>query len=310
MRWGSRYCLDGEKRSELSVSGFRRNPYLTPRWSKTAEETYGRGPAMSVLPDIKMVNRMSKDQAQAGAMKTRPPVNVWDASVKRKQLNLDPGGINTLNSTARFPPTFMQTGADPAAAQAMIEHTEAKIEKAFYLDMLELPLVRRSHSAMTAEEIMARRQQAFARAAPITGRLQGEWCQPAVERTVMWQLETGKLLPVPASLRGRSIKPVFTSPLAQSQRQRESDNLVETIQQALPVLGLDPGASMNIDADKALRAIWGNRNADPRILRRPRVVAGMKEREAEQQALAQGAATAKDLASAAKDASAAQLPAA
>jgi hypothetical protein len=309
MRWGSRYVLlkDGAQTSiggavELSLGGFRQCPYLTPRWSKAPGETYGRGPGMSVLPAIRLVNRMSKDQLVAGAMKTRPPINVWDASLKRRQLDTSPSGVNYLTATTKFPPTFMQTGADPSTAEAMIERVEQDIERAFYLDTIELPLIRRSHSAMTAEEVMARRQQALARASPVVSRLQAEWCVPVVMRTIFWLWESGRLSPMPDSLRSRMLKLEFTSPMAQSQSERESSNIVSAIREAAPVIAVDPGAAMNIDADLTVRAIWNNRNADPRLLRPLRQVKQIRQQEAEQAQQAQQATLVKDLAQAGKDA--------
>ena len=44
----------------ITEGGFDSFPYHTARWTKLAGETYGRSPAMTCLPDIRMVNMMSK----------------------------------------------------------------------------------------------------------------------------------------------------------------------------------------------------------------------------------------------------------
>jgi len=304
MPW-SRYFLDGgaDRDAELDVGGFLENPYLTPRWSKASEETYGRGPGMSVLPTIKAVNAMSRDQLLASALALRPPMAVWDTQLKYRKLDLNPGGIIWMSQSAREPPKAVVTGTDPNAGQLTIERAQAMIEKAYYLDTIELPLVRKSHSAMTAEEIIARRQQALAKASPIISRLQAEWLQPVISRTFSWLMRSGNLLPVPESLSGRRLRPVFTSPLAQSQRSSEIRNINEALQESSLAIQTDPSAVLNLDANKAFRRIWSLRNADPRLLRPIRLVQQMQQQQAQQAELAQQATTARELAAAGKDAS-------
>lgn len=304
MAWGSRFfLLDGGRGATLDEGGFRRNPYITPRWARAADETYGRGPAMTVLPAIKMLNAMSRDQMIAGAMRTRPPVNVWDASLKGRKLDLSAGGVNWLTSSTRNPPTAMSTGADPSLADAMIERVEQHVERAFFLDTIELPIIRRSHSAMTAEEILARRQQALARSSPITSRINAEWCQPVVETTFLWMYETGRLLPAPASLRGKRLKVNFTSPMAQSQRQRETQNILEALQSAALLFQADPTILLNVNMDETLRTFWRQRNADPRVLRSRFEVEAMRQQQTQQALLPQQATAVRDLAAAGKDVS-------
>ena len=51
--------------NELSVSGFREFPFVVPRYLKASNEIYGRSPAMTALPDVKMLNEMSKTTIKA-----------------------------------------------------------------------------------------------------------------------------------------------------------------------------------------------------------------------------------------------------
>ena len=52
--------LDPGSRTVLSESGFEEFPYVAPRFLKASFEIgYGRSPAMTALPDIKMLNKMS-----------------------------------------------------------------------------------------------------------------------------------------------------------------------------------------------------------------------------------------------------------
>ena len=51
--------------NELSVSGYKEFPFVVPRYLKASHEIYGRSPAMTALPDVKMLNEMAKTTIKA-----------------------------------------------------------------------------------------------------------------------------------------------------------------------------------------------------------------------------------------------------
>lgn len=57
----------------ISESGFQEFPYIVPRFLKATGETMGRSPAMTALPDVKMLNLMSKTIIQAAQKQIDPP---------------------------------------------------------------------------------------------------------------------------------------------------------------------------------------------------------------------------------------------
>ena len=68
MKFTSQWVLEQDKH-ELRVGGFKQFPFIVSRWMKTTGEIYGRSPSMTALPDIKMINMMSRTVIQ-GAQKT------------------------------------------------------------------------------------------------------------------------------------------------------------------------------------------------------------------------------------------------
>ena len=54
------YYIDMESKKLMSESGFEEMPYIVPRFLKATGEVMGRSPAMVALPDVKMLNLMSK----------------------------------------------------------------------------------------------------------------------------------------------------------------------------------------------------------------------------------------------------------
>ncbi|MFN9956083.1 MAG: portal protein, partial [bacterium] len=64
MPWSSCY-VNCEGREILDEGGYRAFPYAVGRYVTAPREVYGRSPAMTVLPDIKMLNEMSKTVIRA-----------------------------------------------------------------------------------------------------------------------------------------------------------------------------------------------------------------------------------------------------
>ena len=52
--------LEYKNGNELSVGGFKEFPFVVPRYLKASNEIYGRSPAMTALPDVKMLNISSR----------------------------------------------------------------------------------------------------------------------------------------------------------------------------------------------------------------------------------------------------------
>jgi hypothetical protein len=59
MRFSSYYICLGS-REIVSEGGFRTFPYAVGRYTAEPKEVYGYSPAMTVLPEIKMVQEMTK----------------------------------------------------------------------------------------------------------------------------------------------------------------------------------------------------------------------------------------------------------
>ena len=78
----------------LRESGFREFPYVVPRYLKSSSnEIYGRSPAMNALPDVKMLNTMSKTTIKAAQKQIDPPLMVPDDGFVLPVRTV-PGGLN------------------------------------------------------------------------------------------------------------------------------------------------------------------------------------------------------------------------
>ena len=86
------FYVDIENRWLLSEGGYHDFPYQVPRWSTSSRGLYGDSPAMLALPDVKMLNAMSKTTIVAAQKAVDPPLLAVD-EVAVRGLRTHPGGI-------------------------------------------------------------------------------------------------------------------------------------------------------------------------------------------------------------------------
>jgi hypothetical protein len=291
--WASQ-MLWTDKPMIVRTGGFDEFPFAVARWSKGPGEIYGRGPAMKVLAEIKMLNAMSQTIIEAAQKVADPPVQMPDDGFMGP-LAMHPGGINYYRSqgleTDRITPIV--TGARPDIGLDMIERRQQIVREAHYLDIFQLPELDR----MTATEVVARRNDKMQLLSPVLSRLFQELLDPIITRTfnIIKQLVPDP----PAAIGGRRLRISYTSPLALSQKSSESVNIQQYLNYLLPVAQTDPTVMENIDNDAYARAGVGIFNVPGRIVRTPEDVAQRRQEREEAAAAAAAAATAADAATAA-----------
>lgn len=228
----------------LERSGYDEMPLLTPRWSVESGEIYGRGSGHQALPDGKMLNAMQKTILKAAQKAADPPLLVSDEGVL-SGIRTMPGGINYVQDRPGIggQPDAIRPLLNNARVDIGIDLIDRKIQavrNAFWsqtLQMFEDP-------RMTATQVLALASQAQRMMAPITGRLAQELLEPLVNRTFAILLRGRFFPPPPALLRGREIRPVYTSAISRAQRQSEAQAVIQTWQSA----GLVAQASQSMDA--------------------------------------------------------------
>ncbi len=302
MPWASVYILE-KTGHVIREGGFRLNIYLTPRWSKAPEETFGRSPAIEMLDDITLINAMERTVIMAAQHAVAPPIVVAANGVEGP-VRTAPHSITYMRAGMGQKPEPLFTGANPRMGNEQIDRVAAQIEKAFFLDAFKLPELDR----MTAEEVITRRQQGLLTASPVISRLNSELLSKCVLRVFAWMRSTRRLGEIPDGLNRARMKVDFRSPMAQSQKASEGGAVLQALQSMIPLVSVNPRVMQNVDEDKVARFLWEGANAPPDLLRGPDAVAAIRQQEAQQEqmeqqvALAGGAAAAaKDMASAGKD---------
>ena len=285
----------------LSESGYDWMPYHVPRWTKLAGEVYGRSPALSVFPEIRMVNAMSKTLIVAAQKLVDPPLAVPDDGFLLP-IKQTPGGLNYYRAgTEEIRPIV--SGGRVDIGIEMIEQRRETIRRGFYVDWLVRPTKK---ERQTAQEIMDDRNQMLSMMGPIVGRLQGELLGPLVGLSYHLLARAGLLPPMPASLDGAELELVYISPAAKAQSTVRGQGIQSFIGQVTQLLPVMPNLLDHVN-EGALAAELGDLTDVPRrVLNPPAEVARRQKAREEQQQMATAVEAAPAAAKSAKDLAQAQ----
>ena len=220
--------LDAESGHELSVSGFREFPFVVPRYLKASHEIYGRSPAMTALPDVKMLNEMSKTTIKAAQKQVDPPLLVPDDGFLLPVRTV-PGGLNFYRSGTRDRIEPLNIGANNPLGLNMEEQRRDAIRAVFYVNQLMM----QQGPQMTATEVIQRNEEKMRLLGPVLGRLQSELLKPMIDRCFAILLRNNQFAQAPDFLSGQDIEIEYVSPLAKAQKGTE----LSSITRAIEILG-------------------------------------------------------------------------
>ena len=214
--------------NELSVGGFREFPFVVPRYLKASNEIYGRSPAMTALPDVKMLNEMCKTTIKAAQKQVDPPLLVPDDGFLLPVRTV-PGGLNFYRSGTRDRIEPLNIGANNPLGLNMEEQRRDSIRAVFYVNQLMM----QQGPQMTATEVIQRNEEKMRLLGPVLGRLQSELLKPLIDRVFAILLRNNMLPQAPEFLSGRDIEIEYVSPLAKAQKSTE----LQSIMRAVEILG-------------------------------------------------------------------------
>lgn len=294
--------------------GYRSMPGLVSRNVTAPEEVYGRSPAMIVLPDIKMLNEMSKTTIRAAHKVVSPPLLLADDGLGAP-FDLRPDALNFGHVDAQGHQLVhpLQTGANVPLGEEMMAPRRQAINDAFLITLFQILAQDRE---MTAYEAALRAQEKGQLLAPTMGRQEAEFLGPMIEREldILWSrgIVQRALPPMPPALadRGGAIRVRYTSPMARLRMAEQAAGIQTFFQQIGPLVQVAPSALDLIDTD-ATAMIIADANGFPQKGRRTpedlKAVRAAKQQQVDQQQILAAAPVA---AQAAKDITAAGVNAA
>lgn len=303
MPWSSVYFEIGAQEGKyLSESGFKEYPALTPRWATSGGDIYGNSPGMEALGDIKQLQHEQLRKAQGIDYKTKPPLQV-PTSMKNRAVETMPGGITFVDSANPQGGirTAFETNLDLSHLLEDIRDVRDRIKSGFYADLF-LMLAGSDNGRMTATEVAERHEEKLLMLGPVLERLHNELLDPLIEMTFSRMIEAGVVPPPPPELEGQDINVDFVSMLAQAQRAIGTNSIDRFVGNLGQVATFKPDVLDKFDSDKWADAYSDMLGVDPELIVSSDQVALVRQQRAkaqqaaaQQEQMAMGAQTAKNL---------------
>lgn len=224
------YYISVSGKKLVRKGGYHTMPYCIGRYQKSPGETYARGPGMTALPDIKVLNEMNKETLIGAQLANRPPVLVADDGAL-DAFSLVPGSINSGAVTAQGNALAIpfNTGAQPQLGLEMMDQKRKLINDVFLVTLFQILV---DNPQMTATEAMLRAQEKGQLLAPTMGRIMSEQLGPMIEREVDICARMGLFPKPPQQLvdAGMEFDIDYQSPLIRLQRADEGSGIAQTLQ--------------------------------------------------------------------------------
>ena len=268
--------LEAGTGDELSVSGFREFPFVVPRYLKASHEIYGRSPAMTALPDVKMLNEMSKTTIKSAQKQVDPPLLVPDDGFMLPVRTI-PGGLNFYRAGTRDRIEPLNIGANTPLGLNMEEQRRNSIRNAFYVNQLMM----QNGPQMTATEVIQRNEEKMRLLGPVLGRLQSELLKPLIDRCFSIILRKNLFRQAPEFLAGKDVEIEYVSPLAKAQKSSELQSIMRAIEIMGSLANVAPVFD-HINMDKLVRHLADIVGVPQKILK-PQSQLNAERQQAQQQ---------------------------
>jgi Bacteriophage head to tail connecting protein len=225
----------------LTNGRFETSPFISFRWLKGAGEIYGRSPVMTVLPDIKTVNKVVELVLKNASISV---TGIWQADddgvLNPANIQLVPGSIipKAVGSAGLTP---LQAPGRFDVSSLMLEDLRGRIRHALLVDRLGAIGSRK----MTATEVLERSAEMTRLLGATYGRLQAELLTPLLSRAMAILRRRGEIPDL--TLDGRLVDLQYKSPLARLQARQDVQSTLLWLE-ATAKMGADAVAAVDLPA--------------------------------------------------------------
>lgn len=206
------------------------SPVIVFRWSVIPGETWGRGPVMSALQDIRTLNKVVEFNLTAAAMNLAPPLTgVSDGVLNPYTVQIMPNTIIPVMSNDQANPSLrpLMTEIRPDLAQFILADLRQQVRFSLFADPR-----RREGPVQSATEVMIEDRDFVQRIGSAFGRLQTEFLERVINRGVALLRGIGKMAPFKVD--GREVTLKHLSPLARAQDNEELMALRTALEMTIP----------------------------------------------------------------------------
>lgn len=280
----------------LEEKGMDEMPVMAPRWRKISGETYGRGPGMLVLPDVRTLNQAVELRLKAWTLAIAPPIVAPDRGVVG-QIRLQPFARMYVRPGAKIETLNLPSNFDVANFQE--EKIQRAIQAGFFVDLLQFQS--KTGTPVSATEASIRFQTMQKILGPVVSRLQSEFLAPLIQRVLGIMARAGALPEMPPAIATSSVglELVFEGPLSRVQRSANVDAINQFMSLLFPIAEVSRDVLTRIDPDAVVEELAAATALPARLLRSREAANQIRAAEAEaaqqQQVLANIQETAKSI---------------
>lgn len=245
------YCyhvIDKRTKTELVYRRMDHSPWIVSRYAKIAGETYGRGPLITALPDIKTLNKTLELVLKNASLSISGVYTAADDGVLNPNtVKIMPGAIIPVARNGGPQGESLRPlprAGDFNVSQIVMDDLRTNIKRT----LLDESLPPDNMSARSATEVVERMKELSQNLGSAFGRLINETMIPVVSRMLQVMDERG-LITLPLKVNGLEIKIAPVAPLAMAQNMEEVQNVLQYAQIAQ---GAGPEGATNIKVDEMM----------------------------------------------------------
>jgi len=252
----SEYIMIKDK-TIVKRGGFDQLPYLVARFSLVPGEIMGRGPAMELLPEIKMLNRMKASFIESAELANNPPMIVEDDGVVGQPVT-EPGGMVYMRSGAQFPQPW-NTGVNVQLNAEVIRDQQTVVKEGFLINRFNSLENKRN---MTAYEVGVRKEDDLTIVSPQITPLQKETLDPILIRSLDLMIEAQRIKKPPQTF---DFDISYQGRLSLAMASVQSNAMEATLAKWQPYGEVTP-VYENVNFDEGFRQSWLSSGAPADVL--------------------------------------------
>lgn len=237
------------------------SPYIVARATVVAGETYGRGPVLWALPNIKSANALLEFMLRHSAIQIAPPATaVSDGVLNPYTASMTPNTIIPVASNDRGNPSLqpLDIGGNFVLGENMLERLQHSIKR-----MLMDDERRAEGPVRTATEVALEDRELIKQWGAVFGRVQSELLAKVIARAVDILGEAGKIPRLVVD--GEMVTVKYVSPLARAQDQEDLVGFSQAIEVLSP-LGLETMAA-GLKVEEMPAFVWRKTGSDSSLVR-------------------------------------------
>ena len=285
--WGKKYIVAASAEQIGEEDGYYEMPVMIARWGKVSGSQWGHGPGAIAMPDVKTLNELVQLDLRAREKVIDPAIMVTERGLVG-DLDLGPGGLNVVRSLDEM--EVFESRARFDAVNDKVAQLQENIRNLFNVPDMLL----KESPAMTATEVLERREQASRMMGPAAGRIQDDLLDKVIQRGFNLMFRAGQFAEMPEGLDEADLDVEYLGPMARSQRNERVQTINTWLMMILQTASVMPEIVDNVDPDELARETAMMMGVPPSMIREKSEVDKKRKADAEAAEAAKAAAMAQE----------------